>query len=107
MVEHYLEPLAAAGVDTLILGCTHYPLLAGVIREVAAKVLSKDVKVVDSAEATARELQQLLQDRDLGRQEAEGNLQILVTDLPGRFSEVASRFLGRQVDEATVRQIDL
>ena len=53
VVAHYLEPLASAGVDTLILGCTHYPLLAGVIRDVAARVLSPDVRVVDSAVAGA------------------------------------------------------
>ena len=107
VVAHYLEPLASAGVDTLILGCTHYPLLAGVIRDVAARVLSPDVRVVDSAVATAAELTALLETRELARKEGTGDLRILVTDLPGRFAEVASRFLGREVDPTIVEQIDL
>lgn len=107
VVEHYLAPLAAAGVDTLILGCTHYPLLAGVIREVAARVLSPEVRVVDSAHATATELRHLLESRGLARAEGAGDLHIMVTDLPGRFAEVAGRFLGRDIDESAVEQIDL
>ncbi|MBK6575647.1 MAG: glutamate racemase [Sandaracinaceae bacterium] len=107
VVEHYLEPLASAGVDTLILGCTHYPLLAEVIREVASRVLSPNVQVVDSAVATATELTALLEARGLARKDGPGDLRILVTDLPGRFAEVASRFLGREVDETVVEQIDL
>ena len=107
VVEHYLAPLASAQVDALILGCTHYPLLAGIIREVAARVLSPDVRVVDSAVATAAELTELLEARELARKDGPGDLRILVTDLPGRFAEVASRFLGRDVDETVVEQIDL
>ena len=107
VVEHYLEPLAVAGVDTLILGCTHYPLLADVIRSVAARVLSPEVQVVDSAHATASELHALLHARGLARADGPGTLRIMVTDLPGRFAEVAGRFLGRDIDAAAVEQIDL
>ena len=70
-------------------------------------VSTPDVRVVDSAVATAAELTALLETRELARKEGTGDLRILVTDLPGRFAEVASRFLGREVDPTIVEQIDL
>lgn len=105
--RRYLEPLVALGVDALVLGCTHYPLLAPILREEAARLAGRPIAVVDSAQATAAELAALLEDRDLVRPSGPGALSLLVTDLPGRFAEVAARFLGRDVDALDVTAIDL
>ena len=112
-VERYLAPLFTAGVDTIVLGCTHYPLLRGTIeavtRSAAAKVGSDpdgEIAVVDSARATAAELARFLEERDM-RRDGDGGLSILVTDHPARFAEVASRFLGRSIDGLAVSAIDL
>jgi glutamate racemase len=107
VVARYLEPLAGQGVDAVVLGCTHYPLLAPVIEEVAGRVLGPELRVVDSADATAAELAALLDERDLGSPAAGGGLSLLVTDRPRRFVEVASRFLGDSVEALEATQIDL
>ncbi len=106
VVERYLEPLIAAQVDALVLGCTHYPLLAEVIRERVAARSPHPIAVVDSAEATARELAELLAERSMARA-GPGSLRLMVTDLPERFAEEASRFLGASVEGLEVEAIDL
>jgi glutamate racemase len=106
-VQRYLEPIARR-IDALVLGCTHYPLLAPVIERELASLAGRAVPVVDSAQATARELGALLEQRGMTSQRAgAGRLRLLVTDLPGRFSEQAARFLGRDVQGLDVEAIDL
>ena len=98
--RRYLEPLARAGVDVIVLGCTHYPLLFAVI-EAEAKALLGDARARSSTARTpsrARspsflESRALLRDPSLG----EGSVKLLVTDLPKSFDETASRFLGSEV----------
>jgi glutamate racemase len=107
VVARYLEPLVAGDIDALVLGCTHYPLLAAVIEEEAARLAGRPIAIVDSARATADELASLLEDRSLARTDAPGSLSLLVTDLPGRFAEVAARFLGRDASDLEVKAIDL
>jgi len=92
----YLTSLATSGIDTLILGCTHYPLLKGVI----GAFLGPAVTLVDSAEATAHVVQQCLAERDLLRQDGEGTTSFFVTDAPERFVRVGERFLGQRVESA-------
>jgi glutamate racemase len=91
VVRRYLAPLREAGVDTLVLGCTHYPLLAGAI---AAEL--PGVVLVDSAEAIAEEIGGRLP-APAGRP-AEHTF--YVTDTPEKFLAVAGRFLGRPVEAA-------
>lgn len=105
--RRYLEPLIEAGIDALILGCTHYPLLADVIAKEAMSLAGAPIAVVDSAEATASELAELLKDRDLVANPGSGELKLMVTDLPARFAEVAARFLGRDVASLEVEAVDL
>lgn len=105
-IARYLAPLAEAEVDTILLGCTHYPLLAGLIRDVARERISDHVTIVDSAEATAAALHPRLATREPGSREV-GNLKLLVTDQPGAFAAVASRFLGEDVESFDVHAIDL
>jgi len=104
--RRYLQPLADVDVDTIVLGCTHYPLLSETIHEVAAELLGHDVAIVDSAEATASTLREML-GADAPTEGPLGSLQILVTDLPGQFGDAASRFLGKPVDGLDIRAIDL
>jgi len=104
--ERYLAPLVEVDVDTIVLGCTHYPLLNETIHDVAAALLGHDVVVVDSAEATAAALQRMLPNTS-SEPGARGGLRILVTDLPGQFAASASRFLGRPLQGLDIEAIDL
>jgi glutamate racemase len=105
VVRRYVEPLARAGVDVVVLGCTHYPLLRAVIEgEVRARI-GPDVAVVDSAHATASDVKAFLEARGLARAEGEGTVELLVTDIPRTFREMAARFLGEEV--RAVEQVDL
>jgi len=104
--RRYLQPLVKADVDTIVLGCTHYPLLSETIHDVARELLGHDVAIVDSAEATAAALRSLLE--TLPNQPAgAGSLRVLVTDLPGQFAAAASRFLGAPLEGFETRAIDL
>ena len=96
-VEHYLESLKQSGIDTLLLGCTHYPLLEQMFRQ----VLGERVRIVDSAIATAGEVRARLKALRLLRRAASGGRQsFFVTETPDRFARVGRRFLGPQVDSA-------
>lgn len=107
--DGYLAPLRAAGVDTLILGCTHYPLL----KDDIARVMGPEVALVDSAEALAAAADELLGARGLRRRdgtgpsvpEREGDLCFLLSDIPWKFAEIGARFLGRPI--ADVRTVGL
>ena len=90
----YLEPFRRAEVDSLVLGCTHYPLLSKVIQE----TLGPDVKLVDSAEAVAAEARDLLESEpSLAAQAKTPEHHFYVTDAPEPFQVVAERFLGRTI----------
>ena len=105
VVRRYIEPLAAHGVDVILLGCTHYPLLRDVIESEVVSCIGRGVSIVDSALATAAETRAFLQQREIMRTVGEGKVQLLVTDLPRTFQEQASRFLGGAV--GAVQQVDL
>ncbi|NOZ04641.1 MAG: glutamate racemase, partial [FCB group bacterium] len=91
VVKKYLQPLNKAEVDTLILGCTHYPLLKPVLQ----KQVNPGTVLVDSAEAVAAKTARVLDKNELRTDGAgEGSLYCFVTDLPARFETVAGRFLG-------------
>jgi glutamate racemase len=95
-VAHYLESLKQSGIDTLLLGCTHYPLL----RSMFARVLGAGVKIVDSASATAMEVRDRLRTLRLAKRGGEGSQSFFVTETPDRFVRVGRRFLGPQVESA-------
>jgi glutamate racemase len=109
VVFRYLEPLIRAGASVIVLGCTHFPLLKGVIGEVASELAGKPVPIVDSAEATAAVVAEWIADERLAPSASVGAisdpLELLVTDLPASFSAVAGRFLGGDASHAT--QVDL
>ncbi len=88
----YLQPLIDKGIDTLMLACTHYPLLVPVLKE----LLPSDVRLVDSATTCAEHLKIMLEKIDLlSDQEEDGKLSIYLTDLSEQFEELARRFLKR------------
>src|SRR5699024_4883938 len=94
--REYLEPVRAAGVDTLVLGCTHYPLLTGVI----SYVMGEEVTLVSSAEETAKDTYRTLVAHDLERDPAAPppEHRFLATGDAPSFSRLARRFLGPEVD---------
>jgi glutamate racemase len=93
VAEIYLEPLLDAGIDTLVLGCTHYPILRGTIEKVAGG----QVAIVDSAETTAKCVAAGFS-RPTDEPAEAGSYTFLVTDAEERFRRIASEFLEREVE---------
>ncbi len=92
----YLAPLKEAGVDTLVLGCTHYPLLTGAL----SLVMGDGVTLVSSAEETAKDLYKVLVDNDLLRTDsASPTLSFRATGDAASFEKLAKRFLGPEVSK--------
>jgi glutamate racemase len=98
----YLSPLLRHRIDTLILGCTHYPLLKPVIQEVAGSA----VRLIDSAEETASRIrEQLAQHSLLNESEGIPSHRFFVSDIPVQFQQIGERFLGRPLGSVT--QVDI
>ena len=96
MVRRYMEPIKEARVDTLILGCTHFPLLAPIIQ----RELGDDVTLIDSGRETAICCATLLRQQQAVTDKAGGQCRFFVSDRPEGFTKVAEIFLGRRVQEA-------
>ncbi len=104
--RRYLQPLADAGADVVVLGCTHYPLFRGLLEEETAALLGPEARVIDTAHAAAEATATFLATRGLSCARATtGRLSLLVTDRPSAFAEIAHRFLGGDADQ--VELIDL
>lgn len=100
--ERYLQPLLAREVDTLVLGCTHYPLL----KRLLAEVVGGRVRLIDSAEATARTLVERLVAASLvAERESPGGAEYFVTDDVARFQALADRFLEQPIERC--RHVEL
>ena len=98
----YLQELKDAGVDTLVLGCTHYPLLKPLI----AEIMGAGVTLVDSAAETARTVAEILAQKKCLRPDSErGNHHYYVSDVPAGFIRVGNRFLGERLGD--VYQVNL
>lgn len=98
IAAEYLHPFKADGIDTLILGCTHYPLLKPII----AEAVGDDVRLIDSAEETAREVAALLEERGLASGGGTPEHRFLVSDLPEQFLRIGQRFLGGRIERVDV-----
>lgn len=99
----YLQEIPQ-NIEAIILGCTHYPLLAPLLKT----FFPASVNWIDCGEQTAIAVKKLLQDRgQLASANSEGKKEFLVTEAPARFSELAEFFLGRTVAEESVKQIDV
>lgn len=94
VAKEYLFPLTVEKVDTVVLGCTHYPILKDVIQ----RVVHQNVALIDSGEATATVVARLLDEKNLRNPSSlKPNLQFIVSDVPYKFSEVGERFLGQKL----------
>lgn len=96
VTKTYLQPLKQARVDTLILGCTHYPILKSVMK----RVLGKEITLVDSAKQVALEVKERLTCVGLLNRSGHGKQKFYVSDSPEWFNRLAKRFLGQSVKEA-------
>ena len=105
VAHHYLDPLFAAPrrPDTLVLGCTHFPMLIQAIRA----AVGAEVTIVDSARTTARHVRRALKEAGLAAAGGQGSLRLLATDAPQRFARIGSRFLERSIEPHEVELIDL
>ena len=93
VAHEYLDPLVEADVDTVILGCTHYPLLTGII----SYVVGDRVTLVSSAEECAKDVYGLLASRDLMRAGGDASYRFLTTGTPDDFEHIGRRFLGPEL----------
>ena len=102
VIRQYLEPLVHGGIDTLVLGCTHYPLLRGAI----GRFLGEAVTLVDSAQNCATAVAQLLAAEDLrAATGGPGKLSVALTDPPHAFLEVAREALRLEIGTVQLRQV--
>lgn len=101
VLRRYLSDLEATDADTLVLGCTHYPLLAAAI----ARILGPRFTLVDSAANCARAVAERLKDSELLAVDGAGSLRLGFTDPPDRFLGVAGRALGLETSSAEVRAV--
>ena len=103
-VKRYLEPIKNAKADTLILGCTHYPVLSKAIE----KVMGSNVKLINSGTATANAVKEYLENNNsLNNSKNRGNQSFYVSDKPNSFCTIASILLGEKIDDTKVEQVDL
>lgn len=100
--QEYLKPVLAEGIDTLVLGCTHYPLLKPLLAEEAGE----RIRLVDSAVSVAEQVAAKLSELDLNNpQRGEPTYRYYVTDIPLRFQTMGERFLGRSLKHLEMVQL--
>ncbi len=100
--KKYLGSLKEAEIDVLILGCTHYPILKSTIQ----KVIGDGVKLVDSAEETALEIERILKESNMSNEDpTSAQSEFYLTDVSETFISVAERFLGQKIER--VEQVDI
>jgi glutamate racemase len=102
VIHRYLEPLIRKEIDTLVLGCTHYPLLASAI----SRAVDSKVKLVDSAQNCAMAVQELLEKQSLRAPTGNaGELEVALTDAPDSFLRVAREALQLEIGDVQLREV--
>jgi glutamate racemase len=101
IVQRYLEPFMEFQIDTLVLGCTHYPLL----KKAIAQFTGNDITLIDSAEQSALEVEATLRNANMLRTDPGVAPQYFVTDIPHRFASTGALFLGESLGD--VQLIDI
>lgn len=104
VAERYLSELRQADIDTLVLGCTHYPLL----KEVIKKTMGPGVSLIDSAEETARAVEKTLTEEGLLSPQKKDTERVIfyVTDAPERFGLQGQHFLGRELENVNTLSLE-
>jgi glutamate racemase len=101
IAKEYLFPMKLEKIDTLILGCTHYPIL----KEAIKKSVDSHVTLIDSGEAAAAEVERLLDEDDMRNpSQLKPHLQFFVSDIPSKFTEVGERFLGQRMGRVNLAE---
>ncbi|MDR1942306.1 MAG: glutamate racemase [Endomicrobium sp.] len=95
VVKTYLTPLLKKNIDSLVLGCTHYPLL----KDLLAKTAGKNVSLIDSATATANEVKEALLKKDLLSNAKKAALKFYVSDNPEKFKKIGSKFFCKKINK--------
>jgi glutamate racemase len=96
-IRKYLSPLLQEEIDTIILGCTHFPVIKHLIQD----EVGSDITLIDSGQETAKVVRNLLENMDLDeKNHSTGSFQCFVSDIPDKFDEVGTRFLGKPVVNA-------
>jgi glutamate racemase len=98
VVAKYLDELRGSGIDVLVMGCTHYPILEKQIRG----LLGDDVYIVNTGKETALNVQRLLEKHHAARESGKGGCTFYVTDAPDKLSELGSRVLGEPLKKVTL-----
>ena len=101
IINVYLKSLVDKKIDTIILGCTHYPLL----KEAIKKVIGNKINIIDSANAVALAVQKLLTERKLLRNSGKATYKFYVSDGPEKFKSIGSKFLGKKI--LTVKKVEI
>jgi glutamate racemase len=103
IAEEYLKELRDIDIDTLVLGCTHYPILSEIIQE----VIGNNVKLIDSGVASAEIVKEELQKIDLlSNNKKTGTVEFYVSDIPVKFTEIAGLFLGKPVNKVEKVEVE-
>lgn len=102
IADKYLSSLSDCGIDTLILGCTHYPLLKATIQ----KTVGKKVRLIDSAKETAKEVVRTLTENNItNKSNTSAKRQFFLTDISDTFVSIAGNFIGEKIKK--VEQVDI
>jgi glutamate racemase len=102
IAQKYLTPLLQHKIDTLILGCTHYPLLRSVIQ----KIVGPEVTLIDSAQSTASACHQIMMEKNLANSNGRSQNRFFVTDEPERIQKMAEKFLGHSIPKVERANLD-
>ena len=102
VAREYLEPMKAQGLDTLILGCTHYPLLMDIVQD----IMGPDVTLINVGQEAAWELKRALERQEMLSDSAEGETILYASDRPEDFAFQAGRFLQQEL-QGTVRSVNI
>ncbi len=100
IAQDYLKPVRLSGADTVILGCTHYPIL----KDVIAQILGPHVKLVDSADTLAATVTTFLQEHNFAST-TRGSVKLYASDAPDKFTCAAQKLLGEKVKRATLKKV--
>lgn len=101
IAQEYLKPVKASGADTVILGCTHYPILKNLI----AQIMGPRTNLVDSADILASAVKQFLQNNHLSATQGRGRVKLYTSDAPEKFTRSAQKLLGEKTPKATLKKV--